>query len=110
MDSRILTTSLQPTLNPEPRFKVKGSGAVRSTAVRVDAVWQTMAREIGRGSYRRTQQNVALALLFNGIGVPGRGDRAGLSRLGDGGDDRERDGGVRQLDARQVVDDVLHAA
>lgn len=28
------------------------------------------ARDISRRSYRRTQQNVALAFLFNGIGVP----------------------------------------
>ncbi len=35
---------------------------------RLDAV--LTAREIGRSSYRRTQQNVLLAFLFNGIGVP----------------------------------------
>jgi Cu+-exporting ATPase len=35
---------------------------------RLDAV--LTAREIGRRSYRRTQQNVLLAFLFNGIGVP----------------------------------------
>lgn len=28
------------------------------------------AREISRSSYRRTRQNVALAFLFNGIGIP----------------------------------------
>ena len=35
---------------------------------RLDAV--LTARDIGRRSYRRTQHNVALAFLFNGIGVP----------------------------------------
>jgi cation transport ATPase len=28
------------------------------------------AREISRSSYRRTRQNVGLAFLFNGIGIP----------------------------------------
>lgn len=28
------------------------------------------AREISRSSYRRTRQNVALAFLFNGVGIP----------------------------------------
>jgi Cu+-exporting ATPase len=35
---------------------------------RVDAV--LAARDIGRRSYRLTQQNVALAFLFNAVGVP----------------------------------------
>ena len=35
---------------------------------RLDAV--LTARDIGRRSYRRTQRNVVLAFLFNGIGVP----------------------------------------
>jgi len=35
---------------------------------RLDAV--LTARDISRRSYRRTKQNVALAFLFNGIGVP----------------------------------------
>ncbi len=35
---------------------------------RLDAV--LAARDIGRRSYRRTQHNVVLAFLFNGIGVP----------------------------------------
>jgi Cu+-exporting ATPase len=35
---------------------------------RLDAV--LTARDIGRRSYRRTQHNVVLAFLFNGIGVP----------------------------------------
>ena len=29
-----------------------------------------LAREISRHSYRKTRQNVALAFLFNGIGIP----------------------------------------
>ncbi|MPY89459.1 MAG: heavy metal translocating P-type ATPase [Luteitalea sp.] len=35
---------------------------------RLDAV--PMAREIGQRSYRRTQQNVVLAFVFNAVGVP----------------------------------------
>ncbi len=35
---------------------------------RLDAV--LVAREISRHSYRRTKQNVALAFLFNGVGIP----------------------------------------
>lgn len=35
---------------------------------RLDAILQ--AREISRRSYRTTKQNVALAFIFNGIGVP----------------------------------------
>jgi Cu+-exporting ATPase len=44
------------------------SGDVIIVGNRLDAV--LTAREIGRRSYRRTQQNVVLAFLFNGIGVP----------------------------------------
>jgi Cu+-exporting ATPase len=44
------------------------SGDVIIVGNRLDAV--LTARDIGRRSYRRTQQNVLLAFLFNGIGVP----------------------------------------
>lgn len=72
---------------------------------RLDAV--LTARDIGRRSYRRTQRNVVLASLFNGIGVPLAATGLVYPILGHGGDVRECDSGVRQLDARQVVDDVL---
>ncbi len=38
--------------------------------VREDLSAIITAREISRSSYRRTRQNVALAFLFNGIGIP----------------------------------------
>lgn len=38
--------------------------------VRDDLRSITTAREISRSSYRRTRQNVALAFLFNGVGIP----------------------------------------
>ncbi len=44
------------------------SGDVVIVGNRLEAV--LTARDIGRRSYRRTQHNIALAFLFNGIGVP----------------------------------------
>ena len=38
--------------------------------VRNDVTSIRIARQISRRSYRRTRQNVALAFLFNGIGIP----------------------------------------
>jgi len=38
--------------------------------VRNDVTSIQTARQISRRSYRRTRQNVALAFLFNGIGIP----------------------------------------
>jgi Cu+-exporting ATPase len=80
-----------------------GSGtdiAIESAAViivgnRLNAV--LTARDLARRTYRRLRQNVVLSFLFNGIGVPLAATRAGPPDLGDGGHDRECDGGPRQL-------------
>lgn len=56
------------------------------------------AREISRRSYGKMVQNVMLAFLFNGIGIPGCRHRPDLSGVGDG-----RDGGQRHRDLHQFA-------
>ncbi|WP_412842337.1 HAD-IC family P-type ATPase [Cupriavidus metallidurans] len=53
---------------------------------------------ISRHSYQKIVQNVLLAFLFNGIGIPGGSDGPGLPRVGHG-----RHGGQRDDDFRQFA-------